>query len=143
MEENAKICNVKKKENMVQYGIIIHAHITPDEPRSYPLSGKSYNDFGFLHLVPLSPEESFWRRFGAAPLASIFPQPSFGFFSFDATSPTPAARRPGQSVPSSSRLLPSSSLLCSSTGKLSTRSFRVTFLCSSPKQKSAHVRHEF
>ena len=71
MEENAKICNVKK-ENMEQYGIIIHAHITPDEPRSYPLSGKSYNDFGFLHLVPLSPEESFWRRFGAAPLASIF-----------------------------------------------------------------------
>ena len=71
MEENAKLCNVKK-ENMEQYGIVIHAHRTPDESRSYPLSGKSYNDFGFLHLVPLSPEESFWRRFGAAPLASIF-----------------------------------------------------------------------
>ena len=46
---------------MEQYGIIIHAHITPDESRSYPLSGKSYNDFGFLHLVLLSPEESFWK----------------------------------------------------------------------------------
>ena len=65
MEENAKLCNVKK-ENMEQYGIVIHAHRTPDESRSYPLSGKSYNGFGFLHLVPLSPEESFWRRFGAA-----------------------------------------------------------------------------
>ena len=50
--------------------------------RSYPLSGKSYYDFLFLHAVQRPPVESFWQHFGAALLDSFLPKPAFDSFDF-------------------------------------------------------------